>query len=269
MPLEQIITLAIVQGLTEFLPVSSSGHLALTPVLFGWKDQGLMMDVAAHMGTLGSVLVYFWRDVWSLIQSPFDLLSGKKTQNTRLLFNLVVATLPIVVVGFLFDKLLGESLRSVEVIAWAGILFGLLMYTADQKGKLLKTENHIGLPQAFLFGLAQCLALINGTSRSGITMTAGRFMNFKRVDAARFAFLMSIPAISAAGVLKGIHLIKEGDSALYTDATLMAGFSFVAGIGAIAFMMRWLKRSTLTPFVIYRLFLGVALLWAVYGGYLG
>jgi len=267
-PLEQIITLAIVQGLTEFLPVSSSGHLALTPVLFGWKDQGLMMDVAAHMGTLGSVLVYFWRDVWMLIQSPFDLLKRKKTENTKLLFNLIFATIPVVVIGFLFDKLMGDSLRSVEVIAWAGILFGILMYVADQKGATSKTEEQIGLTQALIFGLAQCVALINGTSRSGITMTAGRFMGFKRVDAARFAFLMSIPAISAAGVLKGIHLIKEGDTALYTDAALMAGFSFIAGIGAIAFMMRWLRRSTLTPFVIYRLLLGGGLLWAVYNGYL-
>ncbi|MEB3702676.1 Undecaprenyl-diphosphatase [Candidatus Bealeia paramacronuclearis] len=267
MPLEQIITLAIVQGLTEFLPVSSSGHLALTPVLFGWKDQGLMMDVAAHMGTLGSVLVYFWRDVLSLIQAPFDLLKGKQTQNTRLLFNLIVATIPVVIAGFLFDKLLGDSLRSVEVIAWAGILFGLVMYTADHSGKLLKTEGHIGIPQAFIFGLAQCLALINGTSRSGITMTAGRFMNFKRVDAARFAFLMSIPAIGAAGVLKGIHLIKEGDTALFADAALMASFSFLSGLAAIVFMMNWLKKSTLTPFVIYRLILGVGLLGAVYGGY--
>lgn len=260
MTLEQILLLSFIQGVTEFLPVSSSGHLVLVPALCGWKDQGLMMDVAAHVGTLVSVLIYFHKDVISLFKGSFSFLRGQYNENTQLLFNLVIATLPVVVVGLLFEKMVGESLRSVTIIAWMGIIFGIIMYIADKYGKLIDTVVDTNKKQAFAFGLAQCVALINGVSRSGACLTLGRFMNYKRTDAARFSFLMAIPTLTAAGTVKGYQLFKSGDFSMVKDATMIMGFSFVFGFCAIAFMMRWLQKSTLTPFVIYRILLGFILL---------
>ena len=268
MTLEQILTLSFIQGVTEFLPVSSSGHLVLTPALCGWKDQGLMMDVAAHMGTLGSVLLYFRKDVAALFKGTFSLLRGQFNENTQLLVNLIIATLPVVLLGLIFEKFVGESLRSVTLIAWMSIVFGIILYIADKYGHLVETVADTTAKRALFFGLAQCVALVNGVSRSGACITMGRFMNYKRTDAARFAFLMSIPTLAAAGVLKGYQLIKAGDLSMLNDAALTAAFSFVFGLCAIAFMMRWLQKSTLTPFVIYRILLGLFLLVSVYGGFL-
>lgn len=268
MTLEQILLLSFIQGVTEFLPISSSGHLVLVPALCGWKDQGILMDVAAHIGTLGSVLFYFRKDVGSLFMAGFSLLRGQFNENTQLLFNLIIATIPVVLLGFFFENVVGDAFRSVTVIAWMGILFGIILYVADRYGHLVETVADTNTKRAIVFGLAQCVALINGVSRSGACLTMGRFMNYKRTDAAKFAFLMSIPTIAAAGTLKGYKLIKTGDLSMMGDAALMAAFSFVFGFCAIAFMMRWLQNSTLTPFVIYRIILGVFLLTSVYFGYL-
>jgi undecaprenyl-diphosphatase len=266
--LEQILTLSFIQGVTEFLPISSSGHLVLIPALCGWKDQGLMMDVAAHMGTLGSVLLYFRKDVAALFKGTFSLLRGQLNENTHLLINLIIATLPVIFLGLIFEKMVGESLRSVTLIAWMGMIFGIVLYIADKYGRLVETVADTNAKRALCFGLAQCVALVNGVSRSGSCITVGRFMNYKRTDAARFAFLMSIPTIAAAGALKGYQLIKAGDLSMLNDAALTAAFSFAFGLCAIAFMMRWLQKSTLTPFVIYRILLGLFLLISVYGGFL-
>lgn len=267
MSLEQIITLAFVQGLTEFLPISSSGHLVLIPWLMGWKDQGLMMDVAAHIGTLVAVFIYFWRDVLKMIQGSIDLVFKRRmTDESWLVVNLVIATIPAVIVGFLIDTFVGDSLRSVNVIAVTGIIFGLLLYSSDRLGSQSNRVGDVTWKDSIFFGLAQSLALINGVSRSGVCMTAGRFMNYKRADAAHFAFLMAIPSITAAGTLKSYQLFKSGNFDMLNDALLMAGFSMVFGFMAIAFMMRWLKSSGFAPFVIYRLALGVGLLWAVASG---
>jgi len=264
MTLDQILLLSLIQGVTEFLPVSSSGHLVLVPALCGWKDQGLMMDVAAHVGTLGSVLIYFRQDVVSLFKGSFSFLKGQFNENTRLLFNLIIATLPVILIGLFFEKTVGESLRSVTVIAWMGIIFGIVLYVADKYGHLLETVVDTNSKRSLYFGLAQCVALINGVSRSGACLTMGRFMNYKRTDAARFAFLMSIPTLTAAGTLKGYQLVKAGDFSMIRDATLLMIFSFIFGFCAIAFMMRWLQKSTLTPFVIYRILLGFFLLISVH-----
>jgi undecaprenyl-diphosphatase len=266
MTLEQILVLSFIQGFTEFLPISSSGHLVLVPAFFGWKDQGLIMDVAAHMGTLGSVLVYFRKDVNALLMGTFSLLKGEITGNTRLLLNLIVASIPVILLGLFFEKVVGDAFRSVTVIAWMGIVFGLVLYMADKYGYLIETIADTTSKRAFCFGLAQCISLINGVSRSGACLTMGRLMNYNRTDAARFAFLMSIPTIAGAGVIKGYQLFKSGDSSMFVDASLMAAFSFVFGFCAIAFMMSWLRRSTLTPFVIYRVLLGSFLLISVYFG---
>ena len=268
MTLDQILLLSFIQGVTEFLPISSSGHLVLIPALCGWKDQGIMIDVAAHLGTLGSVLFYFRKDVASLFKGSFSLLKGKMNENTELLLNLIIATIPVVFVGLFFEKVVGGALRSVTVIAWVGIFFGIALYAADKYGHLVKTVPDTTFKRAFIFGLAQCLALINGVSRSGACLTVGRFMNYKRTDAARFAFLMSIPTMTAAGSLKGYQLVKSGDLSMLNDAAMMMAFSFAFGFCAIAFMMRWLQKSTLIPFVIYRIFLGLFLLVSVYSGLL-
>lgn len=268
MTLDQILLLSFIQGVTEFLPVSSSGHLVLIPALCGWKDQGHMMDVAAHVGTLGSVIIYFYKDVKSLFKGSFSFLRGQRNENTQLLFNLIIATFPVVLIGFLFETLVGESLRSVTVIAWMGIVFGIVLYIADKYGYLVETVADTNAKRALGFGFAQCVALVNGVSRSGACLTIGRFMNYKRTDAARFAFLMSIPTLTAAGTLKGYKLFLSGDFSIIKDAAMIMGFSFIFGFCAIAFMMRWLQKSTLTPFVIYRILLGFFLLLSVYSGFL-
>ncbi len=268
MTLEQIVLLSFIQGVTEFLPISSSGHLVLIPSLCGWQDQGMMMDVAAHIGTLGSVLLYFYKDVASLFKGSFSLLKGQFNENTQLLFNLIIATIPVVILGFIFEELVGGAFRSVTIIAWTGIIFGIILYVADRYGRLIETVGDTTLKRALFFGIAQCVSLVNGVSRSGSCITVGRFMNYKRTDAARFAFLMSIPTITAAGTLKGYKLFKSGDFSMLNDAALMIAFSFFFGFCAIAFMMRWLQKSTLTPFVIYRILLGIFLLGGIYSGFL-
>ncbi|MBA3812959.1 MAG: undecaprenyl-diphosphate phosphatase [Alphaproteobacteria bacterium] len=268
MTLAQILLLSFIQGVTEFLPVSSSGHLVLVPALCGWQDQGLMMDVAAHVGTLGSVLIYFYKDVISLFKGLFSFLKRERNDNTQLLFNLIIATLPVVLIGLVFEKMVGESLRSVTIIAWMSILFGIILYVSDKYGYLIETVADTNGKRAVYFGIAQCVALVNGVSRSGACLTVGRFMNYKREDAARFAFLMSIPTLTAAGLLKGYQLVKAGDFSMIQDAVMIMGFSFLFGFFAIAFMMRWLQKSTLTPFVIYRVLLGFFLLISVYSGLL-
>ncbi|HCC23968.1 MAG TPA: undecaprenyl-diphosphatase, partial [Holosporales bacterium] len=167
MTLDQILLLSFIQGVTEFLPISSSGHLVLVPALCGWRDQGLMFDVAAHLGTLGAVLVYFHKDVVSLFKGTFSLLRGRFNENTRLLINLVIATIPVVLLGMMFEKWAGSAFRSITVIAWVGIIFGLILYIADRYGHLVETVADTNLKRSLFFGLAQCVSLINGVSRSG------------------------------------------------------------------------------------------------------
>lgn len=268
MTLEQILLLSFIQGVTEFLPISSSGHLVLVPALCQWRDQGLMIDVAAHIGTLGSVLFYFRQDVVALFKGSFSLVKGELNENTRLLINLMIATIPVVFLGLFFEHMVGNALRSVTIIAWVGIIFGALLYVADKYGRFVETIPDTTMKRAFIYGFAQCVALINGVSRSGACLTVGRFMNYKRTDAARFAFLMSIPTITAAGALKGYQLFKSGETSMLYDASLMMFFSFFFGFCAISFMMHWLQKATLTPFVIYRILLGVFLLASVYSGFL-
>ena len=260
MPIEQIFVLSLIQGLTEFIPVSSSAHLLLVSTLCGWKDQGLIMDVSAHLGTLGSVLVYFRADVVSLFQGFFSLLKGKKTAKADFFLNLVVATIPVVFLGVVFDRAVGDAFRGLTVIAWMNIVFGIILYISDRYGAQKDKVSDTTLRRAFYFGLGQCLSLISGVSRSGSCITVGRFLNYTRQEAAHFAFLMAIPTMIAACTLKGYQLFKASDLTLLNDAALMAGLSFVFGFCTISFMMNWLKNATFTPFVIYRVLLGLSLL---------
>ena len=264
MPIEQIVVLAIVQGVTEFLPISSSGHLILVPAMTGWRDQGLVTDVMVHVGSLFAILAYFWRDVWQLILGGLDLLRLDWSTRGRLALLIVVATVPAVIFG-LFLKTMGlvDSLRSVELVAWNAIFYGLLLLAADRLGPHLKTMEQMTFAPAIAIGMAQALAVIPGTSRSGITMTAARFMGFTRAEAARFSFLLGIPAIAGAGLLTTIDALGSGET-ITNDALLAAGITFFSAFAAIAFLMALLKRVSFLPFVLYRLALGSFLLVMAY-----
>jgi undecaprenyl-diphosphatase len=265
MPIEQIIVLAVVQGITEFLPISSSGHLILIPFLTGWPDQGQFTDVMTHLGTLLAVLIYFWRDVWHLILGTLNLFRGKITHDGKLALYILAGTIPAILFGYTLKKLNVPDLeRNVTVVAWNTVIYGVLMLVADTVGKQEKTINDVTLKSAFLIGCAQALALIPGTSRSGVTMTAARFLNFTRSDSARFSFLLGIPATAAAITLTLGDAVKSGCH-ITSDELLAAGFTFIAGILAIAFLMGLLRRISFLPFVLYRMALGGFLLVLVYG----
>ncbi|MEL7543788.1 MAG: undecaprenyl-diphosphate phosphatase [Pseudomonadota bacterium] len=265
MSLEHIIILAIVQGITEFLPISSSGHLILVPLVTGHGDQGIVTDVMVHVGSLFAVIVYFWRDVLALIGGGLDLLRGRLTDWGRLALMILVATIPAVAFGF-YLKASGllESMRSIELIGWTAIIYAVLMYLADRFGPRLRAMESMTFGSAIAIGVAQALALIPGTSRSGVTMTAARALGFERPEAARFSFLLGIPAIAGAGAFTVLELIEAGEP-VPGDALLAAGLTFFSALAAIAFLMALVKRMSFLPFVIYRLVLGVVLLAIAYG----
>jgi undecaprenyl-diphosphatase len=263
MPILHLAVLAVVQGITEFLPISSSGHLILVPHLTGWDDQGLVIDVAVHVGTLGAVMAYFWRDMLAMTLGAGQLVTGRVTERARLALYVVLATVPVVIAYLLFKDVIENGLRDPAVIAWATIGFGIALWLADRFGGHLRKLGALTLPHALVVGLAQALALVPGTSRSGITMTAARMLGYERTDAARFSMLLSIPTIIAAGVAKTPDLIAAGDLVL-RDAALAVLLSFVAALIAIAALMRWLRTAGFTPFVVYRLLLGIGLLVWLY-----
>lgn len=266
MSLLQLVVLALVQGITEFLPISSSGHLVLTPMAIGEPDQGLLIDAATHVGTLCAVVIYFRADVAKAILGGAHLLTGRtSTAPARLALLLCLATAPVVAMGVLLMALdLTEAMRSVKVIGWTTLLWGLVLYVADRWGPMSRVAEAWRWRDAALMGLAQALALIPGTSRSGITITAARALGFARVDAARLSMLMSVPAILAAGTVAGIQLAGE-NAAVGMDALIAAVLSFLAALLTLALLMRMLQGWSLTPFVIYRIILGAVLLGIAYG----
>lgn len=261
-----ILLVAIIQGLTEFLPVSSSGHLILLSELTSLPDQGLAIDVAAHVGTLAAVVIYFWRDVRSAaLGLPRAAMGHMDTPGARLAALLAIATVPVVLAGLAL-KLTGldEAMRSMAVIGWTMILFGLLLFWADRKGAQEKTERDWSLKDAITMGLWQAVALIPGTSRSGITITGARFLGYNRQDGAKLAMLMSIPTILASGALLTVDVIQHADMQTAKDGAIAAIFSFVAALLALSLMMRLLRSVSFTPYVIYRVILGAALLSIAY-----
>jgi undecaprenyl-diphosphatase len=263
----QLIVLALIQGITEFLPISSSGHLALVPALTGWQDQGNLIDVAAHIGTLAAVLMYFRADTKGLTLAAIGSVgiapARKAVEGTlygKLFWYLVIATIPTVIIGLAFKATgFDDAIRLPHVIAASSIFFGIILYVADKRGTIEKTIDNMAIKPALLIGFAQVLALIPGTSRAGITMTAGRWLGFNRIDAARFSMLLSIPTIFAAGVL-GIKDIVESDNAvIWQDAMIVATLSCITAMLAIHILMKWLERATMTVFVVYRVLLGIIL----------
>lgn len=266
MTLFQLILVAIIQGITEFLPVSSSGHLILLPGLTGMDDQGLTIDVAVHVGTLGAVVLYFWADVKQAATGLPAALAGRTdTPQARLALGLILATIPTVLVGaVLYFSGLNQSLRSVAVIGWAMLGFGLLLYWMDQKGPQSKQASDWSMRDAVIMGLWQVLALIPGTSRSGITITGARQLGYAREDGARIAMLMSIPTILASGALLSVDVIRNADAQLARDSAIAAVFAFVSALLALSLMMRLLRSVSFTPYVIYRVVVGVILLGIAY-----
>lgn len=259
-PLWHLVILAVVQGITEFLPISSSAHLILVPALTGWADQGLAIDVAMHLGTLGAVVVYFRHDVVHLAAGAVDALFGRLTEDGRLALQVALATVPVVVAGFLLKDAIATEWRSPALITVTTAAFGVLLWLADRRADTAaRGVGGLGWRDALIIGLAQAAALVPGVSRSGITMTAALVLGLKRPDAARFSLLLSIPTTAAAGALASVDLIRSGDPALQADALVAGVLAFVSALAAVAGLMAWLRRATFTPFVLYRLALAGAL----------
>jgi undecaprenyl-diphosphatase len=261
-----VIVLAILQGVTEFLPISSSAHLALTPWLFGWKDQGLEFDIALHFGTLFSVLLYFFRDWLRILANGIGManpgLLGEDPsvdRNPRMLWYLVAATLPAGVAGVLFKDTVESTLRSPYVMGTMLILVGIVMWVAERTAKQERTMGEMSLKDCLFIGVAQAIALIPGTSRSGITMTAGLFRNLDRATAARFSFLLSTPIVAAAA-LKGLYdLSKHGGLNPELAPSLGIGIvvTAITGCFVIAVLLKFLRTNSVVPFVIYRIGFGL------------
>lgn len=257
----QLLLIAIVQGTTEFLPISSSGHLILIPHLTDFPDQGPMIDVAVHVGSLLAIMIYFWRDVLGLARGGFATVGlGNDPQQRRLFLWILVGTIPAVTLG-LFLKLGGylESFRFTDLVAVNLIVYGLLLGAADRWGQQEKRFEDLTLRDAILVGIAQALALIPGTSRSGATMTAARALGYSRVESARFSFLLAIPAVAGAGLL-AVFDLAEASAQMQYDALIAGVLTFVAAFITMAFLMNFLKRASMMVFVVYRVAMGAALL---------
>lgn len=261
MSLLHIIVLAVIQGITEFLPISSSGHLVLTPGLMGWLDQGLTIDVAVHVGTLFAVIVYLRREVWMILCGVARIFIGRFDEGARLAAMIVVASIPVMAAGLGVKILLGDATRAPVVIGWAFIIFGIFLYLGDRFGLTIRRLNHLTWGNALIIGLAQSLAVIPGSSRAGVTITMARILGFERRDAARFSMLLAIPAIAGAGVLQGIEVVQSGNLAILPDGILAATLAFLTALVAIWAMMGWLQRQSYTPFVVYRVIVGIVILW--------
>jgi len=266
----QISLLAILQGLTEFLPVSSSGHLLLPSILFGWADQGLTFDVAVHLGSLLAVVIYFRADLRRLILAWVGSITSRNhNPDSRLAWLLIVATVPGGIAGLLANDLVEQYARSLVIVALTSIVFALLLLWSDSRRAQQKNNQELKQKElmdlswrnALLIGCAQVLALIPGTSRSGVTMMAGLFCQLTREAAARFSFLMSIPIILARGVLKSFELISAGSENVQWLGMLYGLIiSGLVAFSCIHFFLQLIERVGFLPFVVYRLFLGSLLL---------
>ncbi len=258
-----IVVLALIQGITEFLPVSSSGHLILPKELLGWPDQGLAFDVAVHIGTLAAVVAYFRKDIAAIVVGGLKTCTGNFSDPAgKLAWMIVVATIPAGLVGLAASDFIETHLRSMTVIAATTIFFGILLGIADRKGGGAKTLADVGLWAALFIGCAQAMALIPGTSRSGVTITAALFLGFAREPAAKFSFLMSIPVIILSGGFKGLDLV--GAESVDWNAILWGVvISAVSAYICIHFFLSFINRLGMMPFVYYRLVLGAFLIFLI------
>jgi len=262
MPLFQVVILGLIQGLAEFLPISSSAHLIIAPWLLGWTDPGLTFDVALHVGTLVAVVVYFFRTWVQVILHGFGVDWGENEmlrQNPRLLWLLVAGTIPGAVIGFLFEKQADTTLRSPILIGAMMIVMGLIMWVADRYAAHKKSLGAVSFTDSIVIGCAQALAIIPGVSRSGATITAGLFRNLDRVAAARFSFLLATPIIAGAAAKKFYDVIKHGGIPADMHMPFIVGIlvSGLTGLAVIAFFLRYLQHRSLNFFVYYRVVFGI------------
>jgi undecaprenyl-diphosphatase len=265
MPLLQVIVLAVVQGLTEFLPISSTAHLYLTSWLFGWQLEGLDFDIALHLGTLLAVLLYFAGDWIQIIAQGFGVRMNRDEElkhNHMLLWLLAIGSVPIGIAGVVFKNQAETTWRNPFVIGGMLIAVGVLMYLAENAGRQQRDLSSINLPDALTIGIAQALAVVPGTSRSGVTISAGLFRNMTRESAARFSFLLSTPAIAAAAGSALHHMYKNGGlrGVLNTDFLVGVAVSAITGCFVISWFLHYLRRSGLRPFVYYRIVFGIIVL---------
>lgn len=253
----QVFFLAVLQGLTEFLPISSSAHLILLPRLFGWPDQGLVFDVAVHIGSLLAVLYYFRVEITRMLKSwTRSVTGGASDRDSLLAWWVIIGTLPAVIFGYLGQDWIESELRDPWVIALASIVFGLLLWFADTRAVRTRDEYQLRFSDVFLIGWFQILALIPGTSRSGITMTLGLFLGLTRQAAARFSFLLAIPIIVASGTLQTVRMFVEVSPIGWTELLFGAAVSAVSAGLCIHYFLRLVERIGMLPFVVYRVLLG-------------
>lgn len=260
----QAIILAIVQGLTEFLPISSSGHLVLVPHFFAWADQGLAFDVAVHFGSLLAVLAFFRNDIFALIRGGVQVLGGKvETVESRLALGIALGTVPAAIAGLLLVDWIEANLRSPSVIVLTLSGYAVLMILADRLGRRERGISQVTLRDAVIIGLAQALALVPGTSRSGVTITAARFLGLERQDAARFSFLLAVPVILLATLFSLIGLLASDDAVAWGQLTTGVAVSAIVAYLSIEFFMRFVSTIGLLPFAIYRLVLAAVIVYVL------
>jgi undecaprenyl-diphosphatase len=255
------IVLGIVQGITEFLPISSSAHLILTPHLFGWEDQGLHHDVAAHTGSLAAVCCFLRQDMRSIVAGAMQGHGEAATRSWRMIGFLVVGTLPVIVSGLLLRDAVATTFRAPLLIASTTLFYGALLGCADWIGRRTREQAALSWRDAVIIGLAQGLAVVPGTSRSGITMTAALFLGLNRRAAVHFSFLLSIPAILLAAAWESLHMIMAADPIPWATMGVVAVSSAITAYIAIHYFVKFIDRTGMTPYVIYRLLLGGVLLF--------
>lgn len=263
MDIIQVIILALVQGLTEFLPISSSAHLILVPILSGWQDQGLVFDVAVHAGTLCAVVLYFRKELAVMFFDWFGSLRGNHTPDSRLAWAVLLGTIPVGLAGLIFQGYISDNLRTPLVIATTTIVFGVVLWIADCNKNLSRDEHSIGWKDVLIIGLAQAIALIPGTSRSGITIAAAMMLGLNRQAAARFSFLLSIPVIVLAGGLETLDYMEVASVQDINYLLIGAMISAVSAFACIHYFLKMLEHMSMLPFIVYRMCLGI-LLFAIF-----
>lgn len=260
----QVIVLAIVQGITEFLPISSSGHLILVPRFFGWPDQGLAFDAAIHIGTLAAIILYFRVQLAQMSRAwAASLVTRKLTPDARLGWAVLWGTIPVGLVGLLFNDHIEANFRSPVLVATTLTVFGILLWVADRLGRRVRDEYSVGWVDVVVIGIAQAMALVPGTSRSGITMTAGLSLGLTREAAARYSFLLAVPGTALAAIYECLKMLEEGDAIDWTPVFLGIVLAAVSGFLCIHFLLRFIQKIGMWPFTVYRLLLAAVIVYVL------
>ncbi|MBN1092709.1 undecaprenyl-diphosphate phosphatase [Blastococcus sp. TML/M2B] len=269
----EAVVLGVVQGLTEFLPISSSAHLRVVGEAFGWEDPGAAFTAITQIGTEAAVLLYFRREIWRILTAWIGSLGGRRKgdPDARMGWLIIVGSLPIGILGLLFQDSIETTFRDLRIVATTLIVFALILFWADRVGAKQRELDQLTVPHGITYGFAQALALIPGVSRSGGTITAGLFLGYSRAAAARYSFLLAIPAVLASGFYQAYDELSgdtAGPGVSWGPTVLATVIAFGVGLTVIAWLLRYLDRGSFTPFVVYRIALGVLLLVLVFAGVL-